>query len=284
MLHFEKDSCRDGRKRGTSGPASRVPLNGHITTSRCRCANCVSDRASIPLSVPPKLPLRPNSVSLMEHRSSSLVNDSENGAKLGSVDGLLKAGGDDTTCADGSYVWFTKSEADLSPVAVTQEYCYPAVEPHNVTVRVPASGRLDLIVPPRSRLPMDVTNVASVAGARRTRPLVQCIYCCEPFDPELGNSRRRRCQDAPDRVMDLINVASCMCVADTVAYHCFADSEGEYEPACVCSGLSCRSVMKWTAVVLMSVFLPCLCCFWPLVGCRRCAMFCGYCVPQHRVA
>jgi len=285
MLHFEKESFRDGTKctagRPTS-PPSHFSQNGCFTAPGCRCANCVFGRASNPISVPPKLPLRPSSITLMEHPSSVLKSDLENGIKLGSVDGLLKAGGDNVPSVDGLYVRFAKSEADLSPVAVTHEYCYPAVEPHGITGVGHTSGRLD-VVPSRLRLPIDTQNVSSVAGVRRTRPLVQCMYCCEPFDPELGNGRRK-CQDAPDRVMDWINVASCVCVADTVAYHCFADSEGDYEPTCVCSRLSLHCVLKWTAAVLMSIFLPCLCCFWPLVGCRKCAMHCGYCVPRHRAA
>jgi len=137
------------------------------------------------------------------------------------------------------------------------------------------------VVPPsrRSRLPMEVKNVSSQPRTRRL--LVQCVYCCEPFDSR--DAGCRKCLDAPDRVMDRINVASCVCVADTVAYLCFSDGEGDYDPVCACGGRpSLRCGMKWTALALLSMFLPCLCCYWPLVGCHRCAMVCGYCVPQHR--
>jgi len=164
---------------------------------------------------------------------------------------------------------------------------------HNVISDVHNSGRSNNVnggvynsggshmVPPHSRVPLNIPRVAGVQ--RRRRRLVQCIYCCEPFDPTFGKGRRK-CRDAPDRAMDWIKIASCVCVADTVAYHCFSDSEGDFEPVCVCTRPSLRSVLKWTAIILTSIFLPCLCCYWPLVGCRRCAMHCGYCVPQHRAA
>ena len=275
MLHFEKDSGRDVMKRRVYSQTSSSS-HGCVPTPGCRCSSCTSH--------PPKLPVRPNSVSLMERETSSTKNDPENNVRIGDVGCLLKAGGcDDATFVDGSYVRFAKSEADLSPVAVSHEYCYPAEESHHLARDHHSPGLS--VVPPRSALPMDMKSVTSVsvAGVRRPRPRVQCMYCCEPFDPALGKGRRM-CRDAPDRVMDWINVASCACVADTVAYHCCADSEGEYEPACTCPRLSCRSVVKWTVVVLMSMFLPCLCCYWPLVGCRRCAVRCGYCVPEHRAA
>jgi len=283
MLHFEKEPHREGIKcsaGGRTSPSLHVPLNERISAPSYRCANFVVGSASNASSLPPKLPARPNSVSLMEHQPSSVKNDFENGIKIGDVNSLLKAIGDDTGFVEGSYVRFAKSEADLLPVAVSHEYCYPSMVSHSHNRDPSTSGRTG-VVPPSSRLPM--TDISSAAGVRRTWPRVQCIYCCEPFDPEVKKGRPI-CRDAPDRVMDLINVASCACVADTVAYHCFADSEGEYEPTCTCLRLSCRSVLKWTVLVLLSMFLPCLCCFWPLVGCRRCAMFCGYCVPRHRAA
>jgi len=269
MLHFEMESSQDGTKCS----AGSATLNRRVSVPGCRCADCDLARTS----PAPKHTSRPNSVSLMENQRSF-----ENGVKIDDVDSLLKGVGDDTAFVDGAYVRFAKSEADLSPVAVRHEYCYPAVESDSGTRKAPPSGRLD-VVPPRSRLPVDIKNSLSAAGVRRTHPQVRCIYCCKPFDPEVGKDRHM-CREAPDRVMDLIEFATCACVADTVAYHCFADSEGEFEPACMCSGLSRRSLIKWTVVVLMSVLLPCLCCFWPLVGCRRCAMRCGCCVPRHVAA
>lgn len=285
MLHFDRESCHGATKCHASSralpPSSHFSSCGRVLTPLpgCRCASCIT---SNPVTVlPPKLPARPNSISLMEHQSTSLKNDIKNDIRIASDD-LLKAGSgsDRTALVDGSYVRFAKSEADLSPVAVTHEYCYPAMESSSSHTRnVPTSGG-------QSGMFLLSHSVLPAGGMRRARPpRVQCMYCCEPFDPELGGKGRSICRDAPDRVMDYINIASCACVADTMSYHCFADDEGEYEPACVCSpSLSCRSVVKWTVVVLMSLILPCLCCFWPLIGCRRCAMHCGYCVPKHRAA
>lgn len=146
---------------------------------------------------------------------------------------------------------------------------------YSVTRDTAITGQL-AVVEPQSRQPANARNIHCVQPARRR---VLCMYCCELFDPDNGHSK---CRDAPDRVMDWIKIASCAPVADTVMYLCFSDSEGDYEPACTCSKLTHDSLRKWAIVVLMSFCLPCLCCFWPLVGCRRCAMSCGYCIPRHR--
>jgi len=216
--------------------------------------------------------------------------DTENAIKL---DDQKPAGSD--IDVDGLYVRFTKSEPDLSPVAViSHEYCYPVVEPQNGVRHQPDTGpNVDdmncgvisssavVPLPRRPRPPLDAKTVSN--ARRMRRPIAHCVYCCQPFDP--SDADRRKCWDAPDHVMDRINIASCMCVPNAVAYLCFSDGEGDYEPVCACGGRpSVRCGMKWTALALLSMFLPCLCCYWPLVGCRRCAMICGYCVPQHRAA
>ena len=165
-----------------------------------------------------------------------------------------------------------------------EEYCCAAVGSRNISKTTPSmASRCSDVVSPKSVFPMTVETVSGVTNVQRSRRLVQCLYCCELFDPSSTKSQLK-CRDAPDRIMDRINIVSCVCLADVVAYHCFSDSEGDYEPTCVCRRPSRYCVLKWSIAVLMSVFLPCMCCFWPLIACRKCASECGYCVPQHRAA
>jgi len=272
MLHFEKESGRERSKCSAGGRTSPSPLNGHVSAPCCQCAGCVVHGPVSSLhSTTPNLPLRPDGVCMLEHDKSE-------------VDGSVKAGDDHSTPADSSYVQFARSEADLATVAAGHEYCYPTTELVEPTSAGQAFGQLDT-APRVSRSPMDAKKISTAAAVRSPRrPQAQCMYCLKLFDPGLGKDRCK-CRDAPDRVMEWIQFASCACVPDAVAYLCFADSEGDYEPACACTGgLSRRSVLKWTVLVVTSVFLPCLCCFWPLIGCRRCAMRHGFCVPQHQAA
>ena len=183
----------------------------------------------------------------------------------------------DTPFVD-SYIQFTRSEGNFGPVAVGHNYFCGMVGSYSLTRDTATLGRV-AVVEPHSRQPPNTTDICCVQQARCR---VQCMYCCELFDPNLQEGRSK-CRDAPDRVMDWIKIASCASVADTVMYLCLSDSEGDYEPACTCSKLTHDSLKKWAIVILMSFCLPCLCCFWPLVGCRHCAMSCGYCVPRHRV-
>jgi sprouty-related EVH1 domain-containing protein len=99
----------------------------------------------------------------------------------------------------------------------------------------------------------------------------------------VDGGRRQRCADARDNVTDCISVATCACVADAVAYHCLADAEGDYDPTCSCSSSSGGGT-RWMVYVLLSLLLPCLCCYWPLIGCRQCAARCGCCITHHEAA
>jgi len=103
-----------------------------------------------------------------------------------------------------------------------------------------------------------------------------CIDC--------GRCRCRACQ-TPKKLPEawvsgvrvskdtVVDALSCMWCVKAVLYHCAKDSEesigndlGDREP-CGCTGAHRAS--RWTAMGLLSLFLPCLWCYLPLKGCAK---------------
>jgi len=212
----------------------------------------------------------------MQQQDSSVTIDFESidSKDASDVVGLVKAGGNDVPYLHSCNVQFAGSGTDLGPVVTGRDYFGKTLGSRSLTGDTATACQL-AVADAHSTRPTNATKI------RRARRKVQCRYCFELFDPELGRGHGK-CPDAPDWVMEQINIASCAWVTNAVMYHCFSDAEGDYEPACTCSDLTGRSLIKWTVVMLMSICLPCLCCFWPLIGCRRCALSCGYCVPYHK--
>uniref|UniRef100_A0A3Q4AE69 Sprouty related EVH1 domain containing 3 n=1 Tax=Mola mola TaxID=94237 RepID=A0A3Q4AE69_MOLML len=68
----------------------------------------------------------------------------------------------------------------------------------------------------------------------------------------------------------------------SLLYHCMSDSEGEFWEPCSCDEsmgghphpLCCA---RWLALLALSLFVPCMCCYLPLRACLRCGERCGCC-------
>uniref|UniRef100_A0A3B3VZB0 Sprouty related EVH1 domain containing 3 n=1 Tax=Poecilia latipinna TaxID=48699 RepID=A0A3B3VZB0_9TELE len=66
----------------------------------------------------------------------------------------------------------------------------------------------------------------------------------------------------------------------SLLYHCMSDSEGEFWEPCSCDDsmgghphpLCCA---RWLALLALSLFVPCMCCYLPLRACLRCGERCG---------
>ncbi|XP_076815686.1 sprouty-related, EVH1 domain-containing protein 2-like [Clavelina lepadiformis] len=115
--------------------------------------------------------------------------------------------------------------------------------------------------------------------AERTR----CRHCQTMFN--IDRNRPGDCPDAPpDSGQTCIERASCLCLAHSVLYNCFRDSEGNYEhEPCSCSrhynGRSSRR--KWLVLAALSVLVPCLCLYPVLKSCHKCGVACHYCGGRH---
>jgi Sprouty protein (Spry) len=192
-----------------------------------------------------------------------LANDFNQGMQV-FKDSAKNQLGDDILSIDSSYVRFsTKTDSSV------HDYCYPTMKSR---VRRESSRRQQARA---KRLQSANLNSPCIRGEGHVR----CVYCGELFSSI--EKKQTMCVDAPDNLRNCIDVVTCACMADSIAYHCFADEDGDYEPMCSCTS-SQNSTARWALVVLLSIVLPCLCCFWPLMGCRRCLRACGCCRTSHR--
>ena len=122
---------------------------------------------------------------------------------------------------------------------------------------------------------------------RQTRALLsqrsRCMYCREMFVHD--ENARGACEEAPDRVTHAIETASCVWCAEMMLYHCLSDVDGEYGGhPCICDSSDDSNCKKWTALTILSFFVPCLWCYWPLTACHRCGLACSCCGGRHKAA
>ncbi|KAL1021902.1 hypothetical protein UPYG_G00019510 [Umbra pygmaea] len=73
----------------------------------------------------------------------------------------------------------------------------------------------------------------------------------------------RRCVCSPQNIVDY---GTCVCCVKGIFYHCSSDDED----TCADKPFSCSQshcCVRWSAIGLLSVFLPCLLCYLPAKGC-----------------
>lgn len=177
-------------------------------------------------------------------------------------------------------------EVDVE-TAAPHEYCYttePSAAMPGAAVDVEAVTQESPSLPPRER-PAAAMAAEGPAEAAVAHP--RCLYCDELFDP--ASNRPGACPDAPDCAGDCVEHASCLCCARAVVYHCLepADDAGSPSPGdgdpCACDGglSGARRCRRWTSLGLLAVVVPCLCLYWPLASCHRCAVHVGCCGGRH---
>ncbi|XP_061073901.1 sprouty-related, EVH1 domain-containing protein 3 [Conger conger] len=115
----------------------------------------------------------------------------------------------------------------------------------------------------------------------------RCVYCRAVFSA--SENGRGRCRDAPDPALRCLRRWTCVWCAESLLYHCASDSEGEFWEPCSCEEatppggrphpLCCA---RWTALLALSLLVPCMCCFLPLSACLRCGQHCGCCGGRHK--
>ncbi|XP_051900343.1 sprouty-related, EVH1 domain-containing protein 3 [Pristis pectinata] len=108
----------------------------------------------------------------------------------------------------------------------------------------------------------------------------RCVYCRDVF--RAAENGRGRCQDAPDPVRRCVHQVSCMWCAESLLYHCMADSEGDYSDPCSCDPGSRHFCARWLALAALSLMAPCMCCYLPLQACHRCGERWGCCGGKHK--
>lgn len=82
----------------------------------------------------------------------------------------------------------------------------------------------------------------------------------------------------------IIDYSSCLCCVKALYYHCSKDHELEQEDDSIscaddpCSCSSYRFFTRWSCLGVLSIFLPCLYCYWPMRGCVN---LCGKCYAKY---
>uniref|UniRef100_T1JJ50 Protein sprouty n=1 Tax=Strigamia maritima TaxID=126957 RepID=T1JJ50_STRMM len=97
----------------------------------------------------------------------------------------------------------------------------------------------------------------------------KCLACREPRalpSKWICNSRYECSAEA------LVDTVSCMCCVKGVFYHCTKDGDMDDDVSCADRPCSCsddRRCVRWSCMGALSLFMPCLLCYWPLKGCLK---------------
>ena len=154
--------------------------------------------------------------------------------------------------------------------------------------------------PPSFRRPSSGSREARVEARKHLIPQRRrrCIYCGTNFINEPRFNRVGDCLKARDASSRFIDQVTCLICIRRVYSHppkclkCIGVTEGsaaaiEMEDSmCVCEEPYCTrpNTIRWFLLGLAALFVPCLWCYWPLRGCRRCLMCCHVCGPRHQAA
>ncbi len=107
-----------------------------------------------------------------------------------------------------------------------------------------------------------------------------CAHCQEPYS--LDNNHHGACAYAPaDSLRRGIEMLTCLQCAKCLLYHCLSDAEGDYTHPCDCSNADGHWARRWFGLSLLSILVPCLCCYLPLMSCYRCGVACKVCGTRH---
>ena len=116
-----------------------------------------------------------------------------------------------------------------------------------------------------------------------------CIHCRKSFNPAYNT--KGACRYAPnDWARSTIETVTCLSCARCLLYHCISDPEEDdevHDPCeCRCSGNGSRSAgfRRWLGLSLLSILVPCLCCYPPLLACYRGAAACRLCGGRHEAS
>lgn len=184
------------------------------------------------------------------------------------------------------YVEFAKKTIEF-------EYSYPQLECDSKNSARPLAQSNVVSTVPISIHSLPIVQKSSSSCKRDcaedqpTRRLLsqrlKCVHCQEMFIAE--ENKCGSCMDAPDPVVDCIEGLSCSCCARAVLYHCMTSGEGGDPPhPCSCNIGDKNNCRRWTVLSFLSVVIPCLWCYWPLMICHRCAVRCGCCGARHEAA
>lgn len=223
-----------------------------------------------------KKPVTPqsDSSSKSDHQEVWVHGDDPNSFSSKSDQGLLDSHSEHEM-KEYSYVIIAKTQKP-------HEYSYPTLE----SVHKPPSKRETTSNIKHQPSIQEHPPLPKKKDKKRTNhPLLgsskfRCKHCHDNFTQE--ENGRGSCEEAPDGVEKCIECVTCVWCAKGLIYHCMSDPDGDYGHPCYCDPSDANNCKKWTALTILSFFVPCLWCYWPLTACHKCGVRCGCCGGRHK--
>ncbi|KAK6108453.1 Sprouty protein (Spry) family protein [Brugia pahangi] len=115
---------------------------------------------------------------------------------------------------------------------------------------------------------------------QESKPLLRCFYCGEWFDRNDNTSGS--CKEAPDPIERTIRFLTCYPIAEGAVYHCCrSDDDMPANISRFGQGYNVFSfgshhisllkrMKRWLFLALMSLAVPCLCCYFPAHMINKC--------------
>ncbi|KAJ6663296.1 hypothetical protein lerEdw1_010432 [Lerista edwardsae] len=93
----------------------------------------------------------------------------------------------------------------------------------------------------------------------------KCAHCAAARSLPSCWLCNQRCLCSPE---NLIDYGTCLCCVKGLFYHCSSDDEDTCaDDPCSCGPGSCCA--RWVAMSFLSLLMPCLCCYFPTLGCLK---------------
>ncbi|XP_044283442.1 protein sprouty homolog 3 [Varanus komodoensis] len=93
----------------------------------------------------------------------------------------------------------------------------------------------------------------------------KCAHCAAARSLPSCWLCNQRCLCSPE---NLIDYGTCLCCVKGIFYHCSSDDEDTCaDDPCSCVPGSCCA--RWVAMGFLSLLMPCLCCYFPTLGCLK---------------
>ena len=136
----------------------------------------------------------------------------------------------------------------------------------------------------RQKTSIDLSSTSSTPNSGllpSDAPLIslQCTHCSARF--RSWNNSPGSCSKAPDRVKIFMQKVTCYPCAESMSYHCLSDAEGDYPKPCSCDTSEGNCFARWLGLILMSLCLPCLCCYPVCMSCYWCGLKSKLCGGKH---
>lgn len=129
-------------------------------------------------------------------------------------------------------------------------------------------------------------NISSASEQLNSITCPQCNRCrCEKCQRPRPLPTKWICDDnCYCSAETIIDYASCLCCVKALFYHCSKDHDLDCESEtfrCAedpCSCVPYKRASRWGCLSVLSILLPCLCCYWPM---RGCVSLCAKCYAKH---